>query len=97
MEGGEPRSDAVLSVSPLNRSVMPSSDAHCSKMDNSLYGCMINGPIASLFLQASQNIRDSGVDIRVEVAGGALSLNMKLISFSSSERRITKQASSGKS
>lgn len=35
-EGGEPRSSAVFNVSPFNRSVMPSDDAHCSKMDSSL-------------------------------------------------------------
>lgn len=67
---GEPRTSAVFNVSPLSLSVMPSSDAHCSKIDSSLYGLLINGRMTSLFLQASQKKRDSGVDIRVADNGG---------------------------
>ena len=52
--------------------------------------------MASLCLQASQNIRDNGVDIRVEDDDTFLFLIYIFISFSSSECRITKQASLGK-
>jgi hypothetical protein len=50
----------------------------------------------SLCLQASQNIRDNGVDIRVEDDVIVLFLTGVLIIFSSSEYRMTKQASGGK-
>lgn len=40
---GEPRTSAFFNVSPLSLSVRPSSDAHCSKIDSSLYGLLING------------------------------------------------------
>lgn len=93
---GEPRTSAVFNVSPLSLSVMPSSDAHCSKIDSSLYGLLINGRMTSLFLQASQKKRDSGVDIRVVDNGGTLLLVMMSMTLSSSACRITNQASRGK-
>lgn len=70
---------------------MPSSDAHCSKIDSSLYGLLINGRMTSLFLQASQKKRDSGVDIRVADNGGTLLLVMMSMTLSSSACRITNQ------
>ena len=76
---------------------MPSADAHCSKMESSLYGLLINGLMASLFLQESQNRRESGVDILVEDEYDVLFLTGSSIIFSSSVRRITKLASRGNS
>ena len=92
---GEPRTSAFFNVSPLSLSVRPSSDAHCSKIDSSLYGLLINGRMTSLFLQASQKKRDSGVDIRVADNGGTPLLVMMSANLSSSACRITNQASRG--
>ena len=59
-------------------------------------GLLINGRMTSLFLQASQKKRDSGVDIRVADNGGTLLLVMISMTLSSSACRITNQASRGK-